>query len=138
MLRTASIDMRWLEQDSIGPEHVLLGLIRATDTLGARVIDELKIDTDGLRAQALRALGVAWASELSPSEEKLSRREQQLREAERRCRDAGTEEERQERERQRNRVSVAERTSHAHENSQRNRSGRCCQRGAKRPQNRRA
>jgi hypothetical protein len=44
------------------------------------------------------------------------------------------------RECRRNRVSVAERTSHAHENSQQNRSGRrcCCQRGAKRPQIRRA
>ena len=45
------------------------------------------------------------------------------------------------RECRRNRVSVAERTSHAHENSQQNRSRRrrcCCQRGAKRPQYRRA
>jgi ATP-dependent Clp protease ATP-binding subunit ClpA len=96
VLRVASMDMRWLEQDSIGPEHILLALICDKDTLGARVIDELEIDTDGLRAQALRALDVAWASELSPAEEELSRREQQLREAERRCRDAGTEEERQE------------------------------------------
>ncbi len=37
----------------------------------------------------------------------------------------------------RNRVSVAERTSHADENSQQDRS-RCCQRGAKRPWHRRA
>jgi hypothetical protein len=42
------------------------------------------------------------------------------------------------RECRRNRVSVAERTSHAHENSQHDRSRRCCQRGAKRPQTRRA
>jgi ATP-dependent Clp protease ATP-binding subunit ClpA len=96
VLRVASMDMRWLEQDSIDPEHILLGLIRDTDTLAARVIEDLRIDTDGLRADAFRALDVAWASELSPAEEELSRREQQLREAERRCRDAGTEEERQE------------------------------------------
>ena len=38
----------------------------------------------------------------------------------------------------RNRVSVAERTSHAYENSQQDRSRRCCQRGAKRPWIRRA
>ena len=37
------------------------------------------------------------------------------------------------RECRRNRVSVAERTSHAYENSQQDRSRRCCQRGAKRP-----
>lgn len=45
------------------------------------------------------------------------------------------------RECQRNRVRVAERTSHAYENSQQVQSRRrccCCQRGAKRPQNRRA
>ena len=43
-----------------------------------------------------------------------------------------------ERECRRNRVSVAERTSHAYENSQQDRSRRCCQRGAKRPWIRRA
>jgi Transposase len=42
------------------------------------------------------------------------------------------------RECRRNRVSVAERTSHAYENSQQDRSRRCCQRGAKRPWTRRA
>ena len=45
------------------------------------------------------------------------------------------------RECQRNRVRVAERTSHAYENTQQDQSRRsrcCCQRGAKRPQNRRA
>ena len=42
------------------------------------------------------------------------------------------------RECRRNRVSVAERTSHAYENSQQDRSRRCCQRGAKRPWIRRA
>ena len=42
------------------------------------------------------------------------------------------------RECRRNRVSVAERTSHAYENSQQDRSGRCCRRGAKRPWIRRA
>ncbi len=42
------------------------------------------------------------------------------------------------RECRRNRVSVAERTSHAYENSQQDRSRRCCQRGAKRPRIRRA
>ena len=96
VLFAAAMDMRWLEQDAIGPELILLGLMRVKHAPGARAIDELKLDTEDLRAQALRALGAVWASELSPAHEELSRREQQLRAAERQCRDADTEADRQE------------------------------------------
>ncbi len=90
----ARLDMLWLEHDYIAAEHIALGLARETDGVGARVLQELNVDTEHFRAQALTALGASWASELSPAQEELSRQEQRLREAQRQYRKATTEEER--------------------------------------------
>ncbi len=91
-------DARWLEHDDVGTEHIALGLARETEHVGARLMQALDIHPDLLRAQALRALGAHWASELPAGQEQLSRQEQRLRGAQRRYDEADTDKEREMRE----------------------------------------
>jgi ATP-dependent Clp protease ATP-binding subunit ClpC len=52
----AQEEAKRLEHNYIGPEHLLLGLIRAGDDVAARVLTELGVDLDRAREQATRLL----------------------------------------------------------------------------------
>ena len=46
-----------LGHDYIGPEHVLLGLVRVNEGVAARILLDFDADADKVRAEVLRALG---------------------------------------------------------------------------------
>jgi ATP-dependent Clp protease ATP-binding subunit ClpC len=53
----AQDEARALKHNYIGTEHVLLGLLREEEGLGARVLESLDINVDDVRAQVLRIVG---------------------------------------------------------------------------------
>jgi len=50
-------EARMLRHSYIGTEHILLGLLRETDGVAARALDELKVDVDRVRAEIVRMTG---------------------------------------------------------------------------------
>jgi ATP-dependent Clp protease ATP-binding subunit ClpA len=50
----AAQQARLMEDDHIGTEHLLLGLLLATDNVGVRRLRELDVDYDAARAEILR------------------------------------------------------------------------------------
>jgi len=50
-------EARLLRHDYIGTEHLLLGLLREEEGLAARVLDELGVTLEGVRAQVERTVG---------------------------------------------------------------------------------
>jgi ATP-dependent Clp protease ATP-binding subunit ClpC len=54
----ASEEARGFKHDSIGTEHILLGLIREDDGLAARVLYSLDITLERTRGEVVRAVGV--------------------------------------------------------------------------------
>src|SRR4051812_21512824 len=53
----AQDECRALKHNYIGSEHILLGLLREEDGLGARVLDSLEITAEEVRAQVARIVG---------------------------------------------------------------------------------
>lgn len=60
----ASEESRMLKHDSIGTEHILVGLVRERDGMAARVLDSLGVTLDRSRDQVVRLLG---SGEADPS-----------------------------------------------------------------------
>jgi dihydroneopterin aldolase len=55
-----------LGHDYIGTEHLLLGLVRESEGVAARVLNDLGVDPDGLRAEVLAMLGGPTVGSLDP------------------------------------------------------------------------
>src|SRR6195952_2323835 len=53
----AQDEARALKHNYIGPEHILLGLLRDEEEIAARVLDSLEITTEEVRAQVARIVG---------------------------------------------------------------------------------
>ena len=53
----AQEEARILKHNYIGTEHILLGLLREEEGLGARVLDALNITVEPVRAQVVRIVG---------------------------------------------------------------------------------
>jgi Arc/MetJ-type ribon-helix-helix transcriptional regulator len=54
----AQEEMRTLKHDHIGTEHILLGLLREEEGLAARVLENLDITVERVRAQVVRIVGL--------------------------------------------------------------------------------
>jgi ATP-dependent Clp protease ATP-binding subunit ClpA len=57
LLELAEDEARALKHDSIGPEHIVLGLLRDETSLAARVLESLEITIGTVRAQVVRIGG---------------------------------------------------------------------------------
>ncbi len=57
VLELAADEAQRLKHDYVGPEHLLLGMIREGEGIGADVLDSLGVDLKRARTQTLRELG---------------------------------------------------------------------------------
>ncbi len=57
VLELAVEEARKLNHNYIGTEHILLGLVKEGEGIAAKVLQDMKIDTDRLQAEMLRLLG---------------------------------------------------------------------------------
>lgn len=53
----ARLEARQLDEDFVGPEHLLLGLARETEGVAAPILNARGVYSDEIRNSVLRALG---------------------------------------------------------------------------------
>lgn len=58
VLDLSNAEARRLRHDSVGPEHLMLGIIRKGEGLAAQLLFNLEIELDGLKAELERRLEV--------------------------------------------------------------------------------